>query len=115
MIYELSIERRGMKKPKSLVKPIRTTPESLTTLALLKEKYPQFFVDDEKIVLLKKGIHKRIGMELKGVVSQDSIERAVRIYFGRKAYLQKIIESLGKEKPFVNYLGEHCGMFKSLR
>jgi len=70
----------------------KTTPETFTTLALLKQKYPNTFFDDaEKIRPLKTKIHKPLIRALKGEVSQDSIMRALAVYTSRKVYVEKFM------------------------
>lgn len=94
-----------MKKLKKLKVKIKTTPESFSTLALLKQRYPDIFTDDvEKMRPLKRTIYKDLQKELLGVVSQDSIQRAVKIYRGQKVYLEKLITPDAEE---VNLQGEY--------
>jgi len=69
----------------------KTTPETFTTLALLKQRYPNTFFDEaEKVRPLKTKIHKPLIRALKGEVSQDSIRRAIAVYTSRKVYIEKL-------------------------
>jgi len=70
----------------------KTTPETFTTLALLKQRYPNTFFDEaEKVRPLKTKIHKLLIRDLKSEVSQDSIRRALAVYTSRKVYIEKLV------------------------